>query len=81
VVQIGRDAGISKAENSFDVSSSYLRPTILSVRNPSKSEQNCWKGPGKAIWSNSPAGNRDTYSSIRCSELHPACPSSICVME
>lgn len=63
VVQIDRDAGISKAENSFDVSSSYLRPTILSVRNPSKSEsQNCWKGPGKAIWSNSPAGNRDTYS-------------------
>lgn len=37
---IGRDAErvISKAENSFDVSPSYLRPTILNVRNPSKSE-------------------------------------------
>ena len=30
-----------------------------------------WKGPFKAIWSNSPAVNRDTHSSIRCSEPHP----------
>jgi len=32
--------------------------------------QNRWsrKGPLKAIWSNLPAVNRDTYSSIRCPE-------------
>ena len=41
-----------------------------------KSSYNClsWKGPLKAIWSHSPALNRDTDSSIRCSELHPARP-------
>jgi len=33
-----------------------------------------WKGPLKVIWSNSPAMNRDTYSSIRCSEPHPTWP-------
>jgi len=27
-----------------------------------------WKGPLKAIWSNSPAVNRDACSSVRCSE-------------
>ena len=31
-----------------------------------------WKEPLKAIWSNSPAMNRDPYSSIRCLEPHPA---------
>ena len=31
-----------------------------------------WKGPLKAIWLHSPALNRDTYSSIRCLEPHPA---------
>lgn len=31
-----------------------------------------WKGPLKAIWSNVPAVSRVTYSSIGCSEHHPA---------
>ena len=31
-----------------------------------------WKGPLKLILSNSPALNRDTHSSTRCSEPHPA---------
>ena len=31
-----------------------------------------WKGPLKAICSHSPAVHRDTHSSIRCSEPHPA---------
>ena len=31
-----------------------------------------WKELLKTIWSNSPAVNRLTYSSIRCSEPHPA---------
>ena len=35
-----------------------------------------WKRPLKAIWSNSLKTNRDTYSSIRCSELlQPKSPS------
>jgi len=33
-----------------------------------------WKGPLRAIWSNSPAVNRETHSFIRCSEPHPAWP-------
>ena len=33
-----------------------------------------WKGHLKAIWSNPPAMSCDTYSSIRCSQLHPARP-------
>ena len=38
--------------------------------------QNClrWKGPLKVIQPNSPAINRGTYSSIRCSKLCPAWP-------
>jgi len=33
-----------------------------------------WERPLKAVWSNSPAMNRETYSSIGCSEPHPAWP-------
>ena len=35
------------------------------------SQDMSWKGPLKAIWSNSPAVNRDTYSLIGCSEPCP----------
>jgi len=34
----------------------------------SSQNRSSWKAPLKAIWSHSPALNRNTYSSIRCSE-------------
>jgi len=48
----------------------WRKPSIS--RNPRITKS--WKGPLKAIWSNSPAMNRDTYSSIRSSEPRPTWP-------